>query len=165
MDMIVFEDNIKYDGWIKPVLVFPILLLIILGVLFYIDARSSDIFPQEPASKSDLAAVVLFASVVFVLAVYWLVMPRKIYVMLEGIKIEFGAFSWNVPYKTIETIKPERGWIVFWAHSFITSYGSQLEIVRKNRMRIRICPSRRDEFVQYANRALEDWRRTRLSCG
>jgi hypothetical protein len=163
--MIIFEDDIKYDGWVKPVLVFPILLLVVLGVLFYIDAHSSDIFPKEPASKSELAAIVLFASAVFVPAVYWVVMPRKICVTQEGIRLAFSGFTWNVPYKTIETIKPERGWIVFWAHTFITSYGSQIEIVRKNRLKIRICPRRRDEFVQYANRALEDWKRMRLSGG
>jgi len=157
MDMIIFEDKIKYDSWIKPVLVFPMILLVVLGILFYVDAHSSDIFPKEPAAKSSLAYIVLFASAVFVPAVYWLVLPRKIYVTQEGIRLAFSGFSWNVPYKTIETIKPERGIIVWWAHSFITSYGSQIEIVRKDRLKIRVCPSRRDEFLQYANRALSDW--------
>jgi len=159
MDIIIFEDDIKYDGWIKPVLVFPILLLIGLGIAFLADARYSDIFPKEPAAESYPAAMVLFASAIFVLAVYGLVMPRKIYVTQGGIRIKFGAFSWMIPYRTIETIKPESGWLVFWAHTFITSYRNQIEIVRKNRMRIRICPLRRDEFVQCASRALEDSRR------
>jgi hypothetical protein len=161
--MIIFEDNIKYDTWIKPVLVFPIILLVVLGIIFYVDAHYSDIFPKEPTAKSELASIALFASTVFILAAYWLFLPRKIYVTQEGIKLKFNSFSWNIPYKTIESFKPAQGIIVFWAHTFITSYGSQIEIVRKNRLKIRVSPSRRDEFLQYANRALEDWTRMRRS--
>jgi len=157
MDLIIFEDGIKYDAWMKPFLVFPLVLLIVLGTLFYIDAHDSDIFPKEPATESKLASAVLFASTVFVLAVYWLVLPRKIFVTQEGIKLKFGSFSWNIPYKSIESFKPAKGMIVWWAHSFITSYGSQIEIIRKNRLKIRVSPSRRDEFLQHANKALADW--------
>jgi hypothetical protein len=157
MDLIIFEDSIKYDEWVKLFLVFPLVLLIVLGTLFYIDAHYSDIFPKEPATESKTASAVLFASTVFVLAIYWLFLPRKIFVTQEKIKLKFGSFSWIIPYKTIESIKPAKGLIVWWAHSFITSYASQIEIVRKNRLKIRISPGRRDEFLQHANRALADW--------
>jgi hypothetical protein len=131
--------------------------VILISGFIYVDAHDSDIFPKEPATKSNLASIVLFASAVFVLAVYWLFLPRKIYVTQDGIKLKFGGISWNVPYKTIESIKPAKGMIVWWAHSFSPSYGSQIEIVRKNRLKIRISPSRRDEFLHYANRTLADW--------
>ncbi len=157
MDLIIFEDSIKYDEWIKPLLVFPLVLLIVMGVLFYIDARYSDIFPKERGTESQTASTVLFASVVFVLAIYWLVLPRKIFVTQDGIRIKFSTFSWNIPYQTIKSVKPAKGLIVWWAHSFITCYGSQIEIVRKYRLKIRVCPSRRDEFLQHTNKALEDW--------
>jgi hypothetical protein len=157
MDLIIFEDNIKYDAWVKPLLVFPLVLLIVLGVLFYIDAYNSDIFPKEPGKDSKTASAVLFGSIVFVLAIYGLVLPRKIFVTQEGIRLKFSGFSWNIPYKAIKSVKPAWGIIVWWAHSFITSYGSQIDIVRKNRLKIRVCPSRRDEFLQSANKALEDW--------
>ena len=161
MDLIIFEDGIKYDAWVKPLLVLPIVLLIVLGILFYYDARTSDIFPKVPGTESKTASTVLFASIVFVLAVYGLVLPRKILVAQEGIKIKFGGFSWNIPYETIESVKPAKGMIVWLGHSFITSYGSQIEIARKNRLKIRVCPSRRDEFLQQTNKALEDWMRMR----
>jgi hypothetical protein len=124
MEIVIFEDNIKYDAWMRPVLVFPIVLLVVLGILFFIDARYSDLFPREPAAKSELASFVLFASVVFVLIVYWIVLPRKIYVTQEGIKLKLGVFCWNIRFKTIESIKPATGILVLWAHTFITSYGS-----------------------------------------
>jgi len=157
MDLIIFEDDIKYDVWVKRLLVLPLVLLIVLGILFYIDAHSSDIFPKEPPKESKTASAVLFASTVFVLAIYGLVLPRKIVVTQERIKLKFSGFSWNIPYQTVKSFKPAKGMIVWWAHSFITSYGSQIEIVRKNRFKIRVSPSRRDEFLQHANKALEDW--------
>jgi len=159
MDLIIFEDRIKYDAWVKPALVFPFVLLIVLGILFYIDAHYSDLFPKVPAQESKIASVALFASTIIVLAVYWLFLPRKIYVTQEKIKLEFGAFDWNIPYKTIKSVEPASGIIVWWAHTFITSYGSQIEIVRKGRLKIRVCPCRRDEFLEYANKAHSDWRR------
>ena len=162
MDLIIFEDRIKYDAWVKPMLVFPLVLLIVLGILFYVDAHYSDLFPKEPATESKTASVVLFASAVFVLAVYWLFLPRKIYVTQEKIKLRFGGFDWNIRYKTIKSVKPAKGIIVWWAHSFITSYGSQIEIVRKNRLKIRVSPCRRDQFLEYANKAHSDWMRAQM---
>jgi hypothetical protein len=157
MDLIIFEDRIKYDAWLKPVLVFPLILLIVLGILFYVDAHYSDLFPKESAQESKIASVVLFASTVFVLAVYWLFLPRKIYVAQEKIKLRFGGFDWNIPYKTIISIKSAQGIIVWLGHSFITSYGSQIEIIRKRRLKIRVSPCRRDQFLEYANKAYSDW--------
>lgn len=46
MDLVIFEDSIKYDLWIKVVLVFSLGLLVVLGILFDVDARDSDIFPS-----------------------------------------------------------------------------------------------------------------------
>ena len=57
MDMIIFEDNIKYDGWVKPALIFPIFLVIGLGVMFYMDAHFSDILPNEPAADASILRI------------------------------------------------------------------------------------------------------------
>jgi hypothetical protein len=160
MDLIVFEDSIKYDPGIKFVLALSVVVLVVLGILFYIDATDSDIFPGEPAAESKTGSVVLFASAVFVLAVFWLMLPRAIAVSQDGIVIQFNTFRWKIPFKTIESIKAARGIIVFWAHSWITSYGTQIEITRKYRLKIRVSPARRDQFLEYANKALADWRNT-----
>jgi len=39
MDLVLFEDQIKYDPWVKIAIIFPVILLIALGVLFYVDAN------------------------------------------------------------------------------------------------------------------------------
>ena len=163
MDLIIFEDSIKYDPGIKVVLVLSLVLLVVLGILFYIDAYDSDIFPGEPAAESRTGSVVLFVSAIFVLALYWLILPRTIAVSQEGIVLRFNGFSWKIPYKTIESMRAARGIIVWWAHSWITSYGTQIEIIRRHRLKIRVSPARRDQFLEYANKALADWRNTHLA--
>jgi len=158
MDLIVFEDSIKYDSGVKILLALSIGVLVVLGILFYVDATASDIFPGEPAAESMIGSVVLFASAVFLLAVFWLVLPRTIAVSQAGIVIQFNAFRWRIPFGTIASIKAAQGMIVWWAHSWITSYASQIEIRRRYRLKIRISPARRDQFLECANRALADWR-------
>jgi hypothetical protein len=101
MDVVIFEDNVKYDPWIKILLALSFVLLIVLGILFYIDAHGSDIFPREPAAESRTGSVVLFISAVFLLVVYWLFLPRKVAVSQEGIIIRFSAFGWDIPFRTM----------------------------------------------------------------
>lgn len=158
MDFILFEDSIKYDAGIKVVLVLSVVLLVVLGTLFYVDANGSDIFPGESAAESGTGSVVFFASAVFILAVFWVVLPRSIAVSQEGIIVRFNAFRWRIPFRTIESIQAARGIIVWWAHSWITSYTTQIEIRRRYRLKIRISPARRDQFLEHANKALADWR-------
>ena len=160
MDLVIFEDSIKYDLGIKIVLVLSLALLIVLGILFYVDAQDSDIFPDQPAAESRTGAFVLFASAVLLLGVFWLMLPRAIAVSQEALILRFRAFNWNFPFATIKSIKPASGIIVCWAHSWITSYRSQIEIIRKRRLKIRVSPSRRDQFLEYANKALADWKST-----
>jgi hypothetical protein len=160
MNIIIFEDNIKYDPWVIVVLTLSLVLLIVLGILFYMDAHGLDIFPGESAAESGMGAVAIFASAAFVLATYWLFLPRKIAVSQDGIIIKFGGFKWMISFETIKSISAARGIIVWWAHSWITSYGSQIEIIRRHRLKIRICPTLRDQFLEYANKALADWKNT-----
>lgn len=161
MDPVIFEDSIRYDPWIKVLLIFSVVLLIVLGILFDVDARHSDIFPGEPAAESRTGSFVLFAAAVFLMAVFWLILPRTIAVSREGLILRFRAFSWNIPFTTIKSINPASGMIVWWAHSWITSYRSQIEIVRHHRLKIRVSPSRRDQFLEYAHQAFADWKNTR----
>jgi len=161
MNLVLFEDSIKYDMWVKVALVFPIILLIAIGILFYIDAHYSDVIPSESETESNFGAIILFASVPFVLVVYWLLLPKKIYVLQDRIKIKFGQFYLNVSFDNIESVKPARGIIVFSSFSSITSFSTQIEIIRKRGLNWRVSPSRRDQFLEYVNRAISDWRRIR----
>jgi hypothetical protein len=158
MDMIIFEDRIKYDAWIKVLLVLGVVSLVLLGVLFYLDAQGSEVFRGAPAAESRTSSGLLFVAAVFLLLVYWLILPRAISVSQEAVVVQFSAFRWKIPFRTIESIKAARGIIVWWAHSWITSYATQIEIRRRYRFKIRVSPARRDQFLEYANKALADWR-------
>lgn len=160
MEPVIFEDGIKYDRWVKVVLVFPLVLFIILGILFYIDARYSNIFPKETARKAMIAAIDLFVAVPLVLVIYRLSLPRKVYVFQDRIKIKFGAFFFNIRFETIESVNPSKGIMAMGGISFITSLKTQIEIVRKERWNVRVSPSQLDLFLGHAKRALSDWRRT-----
>jgi len=160
MDLVLYEDSPKYDPWIKLALAFPLVLLLVMGILFYIDANYSDIFPKESEADSTLAAIVLLADVPFILFIYWLVLPRKIYILQDRIKIKLGQFFLNVHFDKIESVKPVKGIVSWFSINCITSYSRQVEIVRKKWLNIRISPSDREQFLQYVNRAISDWERT-----
>lgn len=160
MKLILYEDSIKYDFWVKVALALPIVLLVAMGLLFYADAHYKDIIPKEPAKDSSTGALILFVSAPFVLFVYWMVLPRRLFVLQDRIRLQFGQFFWNVHFKTVESVKPSTGLAVWSYCSSITCYSTQIEIVRKRRGNIRVSPARRDQFLDYVNRALFDWRRT-----
>ncbi len=164
MNMVLYEDSFKYDSLVKLLMIFPLILLLILGILFYIDAHTKDIFPGEPASETRIAYLALFASVPFVLLVYWLVLPRKIYILQDRLRLKYGVFFWNIPFETIESVQAVQGLPLWVMNSSVTSYRTQVEIVRKKRLKIRISPSRRAQFLEYMNRALADWRRSHGDC-
>jgi len=161
MDLVLFQDQLKYDPLVKIAIISPVILLIALGILFYIDANYRDVIPSESKADSYTAALIIFASVLFVLVVYWLVLPRKIYILQDRLKLQMGQFYWNIHFETIESVKPATG-IMFWRGiSSITSYSTQIEIVRSKGQNIRISPTRREQFLEYAERAMSDWGQTR----
>lgn len=165
MDMTIFEDDIKYSGLATAALALAPVLLAIFGILFSMNAHGSNIFPGESARDSQTGAIVLFAAAVFVLIIYGFTLPRRIIVHQSGVRIKHGGFSWNVPFESIKTMRPSRGIFVFWGYGSLTSYNHQIEILKKNGFKIRVCPSRRDEFLQQANAALNSWTRAHPPAG
>jgi hypothetical protein len=160
MSFLIYEDNIRYDRWVKVTLIFPVVLFIILGVLFYIDAKYSDIFPGETARKAIIASIDLFVSAPLVLVVYRLSLPRKIYIFQDKISIKFGAFFFNIPLETIELVRAAKGILSRRTISSTTSFSTQIEIVRKTQRNIRVSPRQREQFLEHADRALSDWRQS-----
>lgn len=158
-EMVVFEDQIKYDSIVKFLLTVPILLLLVLAVLFWMNVDTQDIFPDESKADSEFAAVVLFASSVLVIVTYILVLPRSISVLTDKLRIRYGVFNWNIPYRDISSVSAAKGIPLFTMNSSVTAFGCQIEIVRKRKMDIRVCPSRREQFLRQTNRALTDWQR------
>ena len=159
MEPVVFEDNVKYDLWLKIILVGSIVVLIATGIMFSIDAYSRDILPEEPIEDSRIGAIILFAAAVFVLIVYCLVLPRKLFIYRDKIRIKHTLFFYNIPFSKIESYAKSKGLPLGNYLSSSTSLKNQVEIVRKSGWKIRISPNRLDLFLEALNRAVEDWER------
>lgn len=157
--MIIHEGSIKYETWAKVLLGFPIVLVTAMGFYFNHMARSQDGISAVTVHGFQIASLILFATGPFILFIYWLVLPTKIGIYQDRIRIKYGQFYWNVRFETIEAMKPASGIPSVWSNSSVTSYRNQIEIVRKKKMNIRLSPDNRDQFLDYANRALTDWKR------
>jgi hypothetical protein len=163
MAVVIHETTFKYEYWAKILIAFPIALVIAMGIFFYRLAHFQDGISGETAYGFHVASIVLFATAPFILFIYWLVLPTRIYVHQDKIRIKYGKFYWNVRFETIETLKAASGIPPIWSNSSVTSYRNQIEIVRIGKMNIRLSPDNRDQFLDRASRALADWRRTRSS--
>ena len=161
--MILYESPLKYETWAKILLGFPIVLVIAMGIFFYNYAHFQDGISSETAYGFHVASIILFATAPFILFIYWLVLPTKIFIHQDKIRIKYGQFYWNVKFETIESVNPASGIPPVWSNSSVTSYRNQIEIVRKRKMNIRLSPDNRDQFLDYANRALANWKRTHAS--
>lgn len=159
MDFILYETPIKYERWAKVLLAFPIILLIAMAIFFYAAAGSRFDIPGEAKSGFIVASYILFATAPFILFVYWLVLPTKIFVLRDRIRIKYGRFTWNIGFDTVESIQAAHGIPPIFGNSSVTSYRNQVEIVRLGRMNVRLSPSERDRFLDHANRAIADWRK------
>ena len=157
MEQVLFEDEVKYDLWLKIILVGSVLILIAMGIMFSVDAYSRDILPEEPIEDSKLGAIIMFAATAFVLIIYRTVLPRKLYIYRDKIRIKFGLFSYNIPFSKIESYHKTKGIPLGNYLSSSTSLKNQIEIVRKSVWKIRISPNRLDFFLEALNRAVEDW--------
>jgi len=158
--LIIFEDSIKYDRWFKNLYFLPGLIFIILGVLFYLDSRGIDFFRGEPAQGSKTASLVFLAAAFLIVAILRLVFPQSLAVTQEGVLLKFKVYSWLIPFKTITSIGPGQRNIFFYGYSWITSSRNQIEINRKHRPKVRVCPANFQLFLEQAQRALADWRMT-----
>jgi uncharacterized membrane protein len=159
MSVSIYETNIKYELWAKILLAFPVVLVMAMGVFFYRFYLQHGI-AAEASYGFKVASIVLFATGPFILFIYWLVLPTKIYIQQDRIRIQYGRFTWNVRFETIEAVKTASGIPPVWSNSSVTSYRNQIEIVRKRKMNIRLSPDNRERFLDRANRALADWQRT-----
>ena len=161
MAVVLNEFNIKYGRWIKILFAFPVVFVVVLGALLYAVAHYTDLVSIEAVQELDKAAIIMFSLAPFVLFVYWLFLPQKIFVMQDRIRIKFGRFHWNIPFETIDRLEVAKGIKSRNSYNLITCLIVKVEIVRKKGKNIRISPAERDQFLGYAERAMSDWKQTR----
>lgn len=146
MDTVIYEDNPRYDVWLKGIMFLPVFFLLI-GLYFLFTAQAE-------------SAIGIFATGALMGAIYWAVLPRKYQILDSKIRIVLGGqFSFKVPFDTLETAGKPEG--VNLGINFATTFLSQhiVEIKRKKGMTVNITPNDRDLFLENLKQAVYDWKR------
>jgi hypothetical protein len=87
-----------------------------------------------------------------------MVLLRKIYIQTDKLTLKIGPFLWHIPFHSIGDVKPFVGLLrQFNVIGFVTSCRSQVEIVRKSKMNIRISVENSVEFLDVLKRTLSEW--------
>jgi len=144
MNYLLNEHKPRYDTWFKAVMAIPVCLPLIAAIALYVSG-----------SNEILETFIVF---VFILAVIWLIMPRKFLVMEDRLRIVIGAsISFSICYSNIREIgKPST---LALGVNYITSLKTPVEIVTRKGMNISIAPENRQAFLDDINRAIQEWRR------
>jgi hypothetical protein len=97
--------------------------------------------------------------------IFWLVFPREYQVYEDHLRIVLGGpFSVKVGFQNIKAIRitSRTGLTVNFVTRIAKSY---VEIAKKRGWSIAITPTANDSFVENANRALEQWLKTKHATG
>jgi hypothetical protein len=159
MKRVLYEDSPKYDLWLKIVLAFAPSLVIVLALLTYYG-----VLPAESEEEARIALAVLFATAIFLLLLFWAILPRKYQILEDRIKIVLGRpFSFDIGFNTIEETRREGGRRIVLAYRgrrFATSAKNIVEIIRGKGMNVTISPRNRELFLQELNKAIANWKRS-----
>jgi hypothetical protein len=145
MDTVIYEDKTHRDIWLKLVLGIPVAFLLVPALC-------------SLAKGDNDTAVAMLGTVLLMVAIFWIIIPRT-YLILDGkVKIVFaGPFSFTIPFDTIKEARIPK------ATSFGMNLPSSLsgnhavEIVRKKRLNVLITPDNRDLFLESLKKAMDDW--------
>jgi hypothetical protein len=149
MDSVIYEDNPHYDVWLKGIMVLPVFFILI-GLYYLFTAQVE-------------SAIGLFATAVLMGAIYWAVFPRKYQILDSKLRIVLGGqFSFNVPFDNLKLAGKPEG--ISLGINFATTFVSQhvVEIKRKKGMNVNITPSNRTLFLENLNKAVYDWKRSKI---
>lgn len=159
MDIIIFEDSVKYDRGIKLLLWLPSLMLAALGLLFLLNYHGYYLIGKGPIKGAGEGAAVFLGSAVFLVILFESMFPKSLAVAQDGIILRFRYFTWKIPYQKINSIEFARGIGRGRTFNFNFSFKEAVEIFRSNGSRIRVTPAHPYEFLSQATRALEEWKR------
>jgi len=146
MESATYEDKPKYDIWIKAILGFPLVFILIPGLYSF--------------SNNDAeTAFAMLVTTVLIAIIYWVILPRKYCISDTKVKIMLGGpFAFSVPFATIQSARPPEGMSV--GINFATSFSSKnaVQIVRKGKLDVNITPGNRATFLENLDKALNSWR-------
>jgi hypothetical protein len=144
MTTLLYEDRPRYGLWLK-ILLWGFIAVMLITAITTFDSNRED-------------ALALIGTAVFIVLVFWAVMPRKYCIYEDRIKIVMGVpFSISVRFDVIEYAGKPRGKLTV-GINFVTSFRNTVEIVKKRGMNVNISPGDREAFLENLNDALDNWR-------
>jgi hypothetical protein len=146
MDYVIYKDDARYDTWFKIVLALPIAILV-LNAVFLI------------ANSQAAAMLIVFAVALFLVLIFWLVLPRKFVVMQDKLVIELGGpFSFKIAYKDIKSAGKINWKSKNFAMNFTSSIQNTVNVTASKGLSINFSPSHSEQFLQNLNEAMEKWK-------
>lgn len=151
MESVVYEDCPRYD---VSYLIGPIVFVaFLLGLALYF-------YVNDP-----VFGLLLFAPALVVGVTNWALLPRKLCILDDRIKIvQGGPFSSKILFNTIEsahivTTESHRGIFAPLRINWETchSINGSIEIIRKGALRVTISPQSPELFLENLNKALNSW--------
>ena len=141
--MLVHEEPSEYGPWLWLVLIIPVGMLIGAAVAAYYGEFE--------------AASVLFGESLFVGLLFYFIMPRRLQIYEEELRIVLGSpFRISIPFSTIKEVKHSAGVKAYFFSGirFATSSQYVVEIVRSRGMNYVISPQNGDLFLNQLNQAV-----------
>jgi hypothetical protein len=145
--LLLYQDAPAYGLLLKIIL--PIVPLILVGSAVYLQMTGE-----------ETGAIVLTGESFLVALVFWMVFPRKYRVYEDHLSVALGGpLSVNIGFDRIVSIEVTSR--TAFTSNFVTRMArTYVLITRKRGLSIAITPKSYDSFVQNANLALSEWRRT-----
>jgi hypothetical protein len=143
MDKVLYQDNAKYDLMFRVVQVLPLAIIV---------------FAYFSEFKWGEQVKYIVMGVVFIIGVaFWLLMPRRFYIMEDRIKFMQGlGLSFSIRYRNIEAIG--RNITTKFRLNLSTYRSEPVVLVRKKGMNVAFTPENEDEFIRKCSQAINTWK-------
>ncbi|MEM0203853.1 MAG: PH domain-containing protein [Archaeoglobaceae archaeon] len=138
----MLEEDAEYDRWVKVVLALPIAVIVVLFLL----------------TSQEEAIALLFLTLCSMIAVYWLILPRKYRILDDSLEIVLGI-TYRIPFSEIEEVKKGDGkeLVFFKGLKFATSR-NVIVVRRKKGFSLTISPKNADLFLEQLRASIKGFK-------
>jgi hypothetical protein len=145
--ILLYRDKPQYGFFLKLILIIPAALLA--GSLYFW------------ASGDNAGSLALLFDIFLIGLIFWAAFPREYQVYEDHLRIVLGSpFSVKVEFKNIKDIRISHRTV--FSVNFVTRITrTYVEIVKNRGWSIVITPADNALFVENANRALEQWQKSK----
>lgn len=140
----MLEEEAEYDRWMKVVLALPIAVIVVLFLITFQEERE--------------AAALLFLSLCSMIALYWLILPKKYRVLDDSLEIVLGI-TYRIPFSEIEEVKKGSGRELLFFKGFKLATSKNVIVVRRKKgFSLAISPKNADLFLEQLKASIESFK-------